>query len=51
MRRVHDQHGHLLVGAVQLLDLVVDRRIVLTADPWIGLALAAIAGFSQLFSP
>ena len=29
MRGVHHQHIHLLARAVQLLDLVVDRRVVL----------------------
>lgn len=45
----------MLERPVYLLDLVVDRAIMLSdagVTPLVlGLALAAVAGFSQLFSP
>ncbi len=47
---MHQKPEHLLVGAVQLLDMVVGGRVMLSAAE-LGFALAAAAGFAQLFSP
>ncbi len=47
----------LLGGSFRLFDLVVDMNFVLSteygimADFLLGIALAAVAGFSQLYSP
>jgi hypothetical protein len=54
VRRVHHQHDDLLERTVRVLDLVVDRRTVLSPEAsfaLVTLALASVAGFSQLFSP
>ena len=49
LRRMYPKQ-HLLAGAVQLLDLVVGvRRMLSAAD--LAFVLAAAAGFAQLFSP
>jgi hypothetical protein len=51
---MHDEHERVLERDVRVLDLVVHGRVVLTGDgalATIGVALAALAGFAQLFSP
>jgi hypothetical protein len=52
---MHHQSEQLLVGIVAMLDLVVHRAVVLIDDATltagVGIALAAVAGVSQLFSP
>jgi hypothetical protein len=51
---VHDEHEHVLEWKLRVLDLVVDDAIMLIADtttPVVAFVLAAVAGFSQLFSP
>jgi hypothetical protein len=51
---VHDEHQHLLERKLRVLDLLADGPGMLTAGtltPAVGLVLAAVAGFSQLFSP
>jgi len=54
VRRMHAAE-HLLAGPMGVLDLVVYGPVVLIAEgalaAAIGMALAAAAGFSQLFSP
>jgi hypothetical protein len=51
---VHGEHVELLGRPVGVLDLVGHSANVLSADaagPLIVAGLAAVAGFSQLFSP
>jgi hypothetical protein len=50
---VHDEHECVLERQLRVLDLVVDDATVLIADttPVVVFVLAAVAGFSQLFSP
>ena len=51
---MHPQREHVLEWAVHLLDLVVDDGAMLSVEgttPVVALALAVVAGFSQLFSP
>lgn len=51
---MHAQREHVLERAVRVLDLVVDDAEMLTVEaitPMVALVLAAVAGFSQLFSP
>jgi hypothetical protein len=54
LRRVHDEHEHVLERELRVLDLVVDQPGMLTVEsvtPAMAFLLAAVAGFSQLFSP
>jgi hypothetical protein len=51
---VHDEHEHVLERELRVLDLVVDQPGMLTVEsvtPAMAFLLAAVAGFSQLFSP
>jgi hypothetical protein len=47
---MHEKPELLLAGTVSLFDVVVDLSGVLSAAD-LGFALAAAAGFAQLFSP
>jgi hypothetical protein len=51
---VHDEHDDVLERKLRVLDLVADEPAVLMAEsvaPSVAFVLAAVAGFSQLFSP
>ena len=52
---MHGEPEHLLAGSLGVLYLVVHGAVVLmTEATWVaelGVVLAAVAGFSQLFSP
>ena len=54
LRRMHPERGELLARRLGVLDLLGDSIGMLsaeTATPVVAIALAAVAGFSQLFSP
>lgn len=51
---MHDEHDDVLERKLRVLDLVADEPAVLIAEsvtPSVAFVLAAVAGFSQLFSP
>jgi hypothetical protein len=51
---MYDEHQHVLEWKFRVLDLVADGPAMLTAEtltPPVAFVLAAVAGFSQLFSP
>jgi hypothetical protein len=51
---MYDESDHLLVRTVRLFDLVVHGPVMLTGPDTlvavVGVTLASVAGFSQLFS-
>jgi hypothetical protein len=51
---MHDECHYLLGRQLRVFDLLADEPAVLTVDtltPAVAFVLAAVAGFSQLFSP
>jgi hypothetical protein len=51
---MHDEYDDVLERKLRVLDLVADRSTMLIAEtltPTVAFVLAAVAGFSQLFSP